>query len=919
MSQPTDFPIRAPCSPVTTNRPTDASLSENLAESRSLDGDDSWVPPLRDRPGHDPAGFGTKLGWPRSSARVGGEESASGHHLIDTEPGGNQRDEPLPEIPGFVILGECGRGGMGVVYLAEQVDLGRRVALKFLKPELAGSMVQRTRLMVEATALARLQHPNIVQIFSSGTHEGRSFIVQEFVGGESLHKKLAHQPASALVAARVVATLARAVEHAHRQRIIHRDLKPSNVLLTVDGIPKISDFGLAKLSDVGGEANQTQSGTIVGSPSYMAPEQSLGKPGAVAPPADIYSLGAILYEMLTARPPFLASSTLETLEQVHTADPVSPRQLQPKLPRDIATICLKCLRKDPAHRYATAAALADDLDRLLEGRPILARPASWPIRLAKWVKRRPATAASLAVAVLAAIALLAGGLIYQSLLRAALKRAEENALVARDQKSEADARYRLARETLNKMLDRFGARDFRQTPGLKELQRQQLADALGFYRDVVKGRINPNPAVRFEAGEAALQSGQAQLVLGRMSEGYEQINQAIAIFENLLREDPARAEYRLALALSYRSRSFTAMPPPVSNVSPSNDGASTFDLDRSRELLEKLLAQYPENRTYRAELAITYHNLGTYYSNRLPLDLAKAEPSFREAVNLRRSLLDNSPSEADAPLRVLMAESLQGLAVIIQQKERKEEVPRLYAESRKLLEHALRVEPKWDEATLSLGLTLLSWGDFLRFDPASHSKAENLLAQAIEHLAPIVEREPEWSSARMALLNSHGALAALREADGRYVEAAREREKVVAISKPENKEEAQFFLAMALARAGEHRKAWSFVVALRPSLTKRPADYHFHLAVVCSVCAGAAEKDPGLSPEDHARLGSIYGAAGVELLRDALALLPEAERTERRLAQLGDPDMAPIRPRADFQALVADTPTAPKPKQHPSP
>ena len=387
MSQPTDVPRTEAITPVAENSPPDVSPPEDAAGPRSLD--DSWVPPPRDGRSQGAIGFSTKFGWQRSPVPVAGGEPALRLSLLDTQPAGTELDEPIPQIPGFVILGECGRGGMGVVYLAQQVDLGRRVALKFLRPELAGSASQRARLQIEATALARLQHPNIVQIFSSGTHEGRSFIVQEYVGGESLHRKLTRPPASAPVAGRMVATLARAVEHAHSQRIIHRDLKPSNVLLTLDGIPKITDFGLAKQSDLDAEPSQTQSGTIVGSPSYMAPEQSLGKPRTVGPQADIYSLGAILYEMLTSRPPFLAASAFETLEQVRTADPVPPRQLQPRLPRDISTICLKCLKKDAGHRYGSAAALADDLDRFLQGRPILARPAFWPERLAKWVSAGP--------------------------------------------------------------------------------------------------------------------------------------------------------------------------------------------------------------------------------------------------------------------------------------------------------------------------------------------------------------------------------------------------------------------------------------------------------------------------------------------------------------------------------------------------
>ena len=295
---------------------------------------------------------------------------------------------------------------MGLVYLAEQVGLGRRVALKFLKPELAASEVERARFGAEAKALARLQHSNIVQVFDSGTHDGRAYIVQEFVAGGSLQGSLAGKPAAATPAARMIATLARAVAHAHAQKIVHRDLKPANVLLTEAGVPKISDFGLAKQIDVAADSGQTQSGTILGSPSYMAPEQAIGKNSVIGPAVDVYALGAILYEMLTGRPPFLAASVIETLEAVRQAEALPPRQLQSALPRDLETICLKCLAKAPGRRYLSAEALAQDVDRFLEGRPILARPASAVERLTKWARRHPATAASLGVASLAAIGLL---------------------------------------------------------------------------------------------------------------------------------------------------------------------------------------------------------------------------------------------------------------------------------------------------------------------------------------------------------------------------------------------------------------------------------------------------------------------------------------------------------------------------------
>jgi WD40 repeat protein len=347
------------------------------------------------------------------------------------QDGSTQSESPpsgptFPPIPGYEILSELGRGGMGVVYQARHSQLQREVALKMILAGGHADSADLARFRTEAEAIARLQHPNIVQIHEIGEHEGKPFFSLEFCDGGSLAQKINGTPLPPIEAAQIIETLARAMSYAHQRGVVHRDLKPANVLLVSSGVVskeestthrlplttyqlKITDFGLAKKLD---EAGQTASGAILGTPSYMAPEQAGGKGKEVGPAADIYALGAILYEFLTGRPPFRAATALDTLLQVVTDDPVPPTQLQSKTPKDLETICLKCLQKEPGKRYASALELAEDLRRFQAGEPILARPIGLLGRATKWVKRRPAIAGLIAVVIAVALAGL-GAVLWQ--------------------------------------------------------------------------------------------------------------------------------------------------------------------------------------------------------------------------------------------------------------------------------------------------------------------------------------------------------------------------------------------------------------------------------------------------------------------------------------------------------------------------
>ncbi len=450
------------------------------------------------------------------------------------------------QAAGYEILGELGRGGMGVVYLARKVALNRRCALKMI---LAGSHAGRAaaaRFRVEAEAVARLRHPGIVQVYHIGEADDLPFLELEYMPGGSLDRAIDGTPWPAGDAARLAERLALAVAEAHRRGIVHRDLKPANILLDRDGQASVADFGLAKILD--SEDSLTRTHLVLGTPSYMAPEQAAGDARGAGPATDIYALGALLYELLTGRPPFRAATTLETLELVKRNDPVSPSRLVPGLPRDLETIALKCMDKAPTRRYASARELAEDLRRHLDGVPILARRASAGERAAKWARRRPAVAALALLGFGAASLLIGGGLYYNARLRRSNLDLGDAVSSARSAELRAAASARsaveqrdLALKALNTLVyevqDKLG-----KAPATRPLQRALLDEAIKGLSELARSTASSAPDL--SRAEAHLKLATVFDQLGRVAECRAQLEETIGLCDRLIGSGAAPAATR---------------------------------------------------------------------------------------------------------------------------------------------------------------------------------------------------------------------------------------------------------------------------------------------------------------------------------------------------------------------------------------
>ena len=698
----------------------------------------------------------------------GGEEPTS------TEIGtrSQTKDEPRANVAGYELLHELGRGGMGVVYKARQVRLNRLVALKMIRSgELAGTE-EIQRFHSEAEAAAQLDHPGIVPVFEVGEDNGQCFFSMGLVAGEGLDTRLKDGPLAPRDAAELMCSIARAVQYAHEQKIVHRDLKPANVLMDADGNPRITDFGLAKRVDA--DSGMTATGQVMGTPSYMPPEQAAGRIEKIGPQSDVYSLGAILYAVLTGRPPFQAANVLETLEQVRHREPVSPRQLNPAVDKDLETICLKCLDKEISRRYSSARAFEEDLTRYLEGRPIIARPVGRSVRVVRWCRRNPLGAGIIVLLLILAI----GGptmAIVQSNLRRRANEATDRADAEATKAKEALAKERRTNRDLESTVHQWVAatknsrllKDPRFKQELKEFLQQARRHYEGFIRDHID---DSDPQTQAKVVQALVDMGYINSQSGSKPEAvatYLQLKQFLRKRtidgERISRGD--REKIVLCcnnLGSLYQSLGDTAK--------------SQREYDEALRLISEMAAEEPANLKYQDDLALAHHNLGTLH--RVRGNSGKALSEYRQALRIREKLLKAAPDSVMS--RRQLASLLMHLADLFAAYSRAEEAVPVYQRTLAIQKKLAREDPSNHEIANELALTFNNFG-ILYDDLGKSDESMKTYRAALALRIALVREQPTVTMYHRELAGVHHNIALLQSHKKELVKALASHRKALTI------------------------------------------------------------------------------------------------------------------------------------------
>jgi serine/threonine-protein kinase len=797
-----------------------------------------------------------------------------------------------PAVAGYDILGLLGRGGMGVVYKARHQKLKRLVALKMVLAGAHAGPQELGRFFIEAEAIAQLQHPNIVQVYEIGEQDGLPYLALEFVDGGSLNARLDGKPVPARDAARLAETLARAMGYAHLHGVVHRDLKPANVLVTADGQPKITDFGLAKRLE--GDSGQTKSGTLMGTPAYMAPEQARGDIKVVGPLADVYSLGVILYQMLTGRTPFIGTSVIDTLHQVEHLEPVPPSRLQPSVPADLETVTLKCLQKDPGKRYASADALADDLRRFLAGEPILARPVGRAERLWRWCRRNPRVAA-LSAAVLAllvavavtstamairisrehAAAVEARDLAAQKAAdeAAARERADHNAAAEKVAREEADKQAALALKTLQSLIVEVVQAKLGEEPRTQRLKLGLLQTALnGLEQASPRAESLTGTSIKATVASAYINMGFVLKQLGETEEAFKYFSRGHEIVEARAKAQPNRDAAKGNLAAT-----FTLLGDMSQELR--RDMTAALGYYRKALELREQLYLHPHGGEGKIDPVAVKQALAEAHTRVAVTVLRLGDPagsleSFRKALALREEMAAAAP--ANEAMQQDLARTYNAVGEI-SFLSRDPAAARTYYEKCLQVREALhRAKPDSPRHKRELAAACGNFGD-VHVRSGDPEAARRQYDRALTLCRELANADPQNVDFRrdlgVALYRLGTLCQSIHDAAGAekyYGECARIREDLAAKDPKNNLRQVE--LMRILPHVGRHARAAAIAEKLRAT-TAPDTELLFEIGCGYALCADgvAPGKDAGeLSAEDRA-LRQRYAAAAVAALADAVA------------------------------------------------
>ncbi len=694
----------------------------------------------------------------------------------DTEtslpPGTERPGGKLPRVAGYEILSVLGEGGMGIVFKARQIRLDRFVALKMIRAGTGARPQDLARFEAEALAVAAIEHPNIIRIFEIGEHAGMPYCSLEYLSGGNLARKIGGKPQAVGDAARIVATLASAMEMAHSRGIVHRDLKPANVLIAADGTLKVTDFGLVKRLEE--DSSQTRTGSILGTPSYMSPEQANGETHQIGAAADQYALGAILYELLTGRPPFQGTSILDTLEQVRKKEPVPPSQLQTKIPRDLETICLKCLEKEQTRRYSGTEALVEDLRRFQAGEPIVARPVSQPERAWRWCLRNRRVASLIAIAassVLVALAVSAAAAVtnyqHNQILRAtntalaeAKKLADEQKSIAVGKQKLAEDAARAANEQNRNAVDTEVAwidaleHKLRHVPDIQDVREQMLTDATTNLDNSVRAMTGLRSVIGWDPKDeeknwrslarARQRLGEFSLSLNRFSDAMKHFRSMDEIIETLAKANPDDPMAQFRLARTRRQLGFVA----AQKLGDSAAGRSY--LLQAIEINRACVVKKPDDDNFKRELA---NSLGQLASADLVLGhLETARDLYREELQIRKAFSPVLAQNEDSRRELMgLYEKLAELSFRMKQPEEGRRFYDIAAQSRR---EFLAERPGYWPAVYDLARTYNNTG-FVHFPQGSEpAAAREFHRKALALIEERAEADPENLETKTALAST---------------------------------------------------------------------------------------------------------------------------------------------------------------------